>query len=112
MSLESWAQAQLGQLLPLDEDSLQQIVAYSNSQPPEAAANHLKDILGDSDLAAVFITEYASKRAAAAAPASRSQASDVAAHRPASKKKAKAQFNRLPAVRRPEDYGDTSGAYH
>lgn len=53
--LESWALPRLSPLLPpafgsdSDSDSLKQIIAYAADLPPEDAASHLRDLLGEGD---------------------------------------------------------------
>ena len=107
MTSSNWALSQLSQLLPLDEDSIKQVLDYTSTLPKEAAAEHLKDILGDSAKALEFISSYNSRREA---PAPASSASDPP--KPARKpRQKKPPLNKLPPPRRPEDYGNTAGAY-
>ena len=117
MALEKWAIPQLSRLLPLDEESLKEVIAYSASLPKDAAAEHLKNLLGDSAPALEFISTFNTRRQAPAssAPATTSRPQeDLSAgvprpnHRP---KKKKNDFNKLPEVRRPDDYGNVTGAY-
>ncbi|EON68792.1 hypothetical protein W97_08050 [Coniosporium apollinis CBS 100218] len=118
MDLNSWALPQLSRLLPLDEGSLRQIITYTDTLPKNAAAEHLKNLLGDSPQALEFITSFNSRRAAAPdEPSSqqghreqRSDVSEVPRARPRQQKKPN-QFNKLPPARRPEDYGNQSGGY-
>ncbi|MCJ1310364.1 hypothetical protein MMC25_004028 [Agyrium rufum] len=133
----SWATTQLSRLLDLDNDSLKQIIDYSNSISKEAAAEHLKDILGDSPRALEFITSYNARRgdvpgatnknASSQGPTMAAAAASSPAGTPGSgspyasgselpkrtprKKNQKAPLNHLPAPRRPEDYGNVQGAY-
>ncbi len=107
MTSSNWALSQVSQLLPLDEDSIKQVLDYTSTLPKEAAAEHLKDILGDSAKALEFISSYNSRREA---PAPASSASDPP--KPARKpRQKKPPLNKLPPPRRPEDYGNTAGAY-
>ena len=106
-SSAAWAVSQLSQLLPLDEDSIKQVLDYTSTLPKEAAAEHLKDILGDSAKALEFISSYNSRREAPA-PASSASEPPKSARKPRQKKP---PLNRLPPPRRPEDYGNTAGAY-
>ena len=119
MALESWALPQLSRLLPLDEDSLKQIISFTDSLPKDAAADHLKELLGDSPQALEFITSFNSRRkappaAAKAAPQTRDEDAEGTSAVPKPKtrgKKKGSQFNKLPPARRVEDSGPPSGAY-
>lgn len=110
MVSSTWAISRISQILPLDEEVLQQILDYASSLPKLAAAEHLKGILGDSPQALEFISSFNSQREVAddiqaeSAPSS----SDLPTRKP---KKKKAPLNKLPPPRVPEDYGNTSGAY-
>jgi hypothetical protein len=115
MALETWALPQIRRLLPIDDDSLKEVIAYSASLPKDTAAEHLKNLLGDSAQALEFISTFNTRRQAPAtsAPPPRPQEDLTAgvpkpSHR---QKKKKNDFNRLPEVRRPEDYGNVTGAY-
>ena len=46
-SLQDWAVPRLEKLLPLDADSLKQIITYTDTLPKNVAAEHLKNLLGD-----------------------------------------------------------------
>lgn len=49
----------LGQLLPLDPESLQQAVDYAKSlKTPHAAADHFLNLLGESEDAMAFVSEF------------------------------------------------------
>ena len=61
-TLESWAVPRLQQLLPLDEDSLKQIITYTDTLPKDVAAEHLKNMLGDSPQAFEFISTFNMRR--------------------------------------------------
>ncbi|KAK0939563.1 hypothetical protein LTR29_008812 [Friedmanniomyces endolithicus] len=61
-SLETWALPRLQQLLPLDEESLKQVVQYADSLPKDAAAEHLKNLLGDESKALEFISSFNMRR--------------------------------------------------
>ncbi|KAK0282265.1 hypothetical protein LTR35_000672 [Friedmanniomyces endolithicus] len=61
-SLETWALPRLQQLLPLDEESLKQVVQYADSLPKGAAAEHLKNLLGDESKALEFISSFNMRR--------------------------------------------------
>ncbi|KAK9234133.1 hypothetical protein V1525DRAFT_428682 [Lipomyces kononenkoae] len=75
MALEQWALPQLSELLPLDEESLKQIIVYADALPDAKAAEHLQGLLGDSPQALEFITSFNRHRSAAAVAKAR-QASD------------------------------------
>lgn len=118
MVLTSWAVAQLSKILPLDEESLKEIVTYTDTLSKDAAAEHLKNLLGDSPQAFEFIASFNSRRQAPAASSSRpgsgtvtprEDLSEVPKAKPRQKKTSK--FNHLPTPRRPDNYGDTSGGY-
>ncbi|KAF2446760.1 zf-C2HC5-domain-containing protein [Karstenula rhodostoma CBS 690.94] len=113
MALSTWALPQLSKLLPLDEDSLQQIVSYTESLPNREAADHLQNLLGDSPQALEFITSFNNRRRpAASSSTSQLQPSNgpsgVPKGKPRNKKK---PLGKLPPPRQPENYGNTTGAY-
>lgn len=107
MASSVWAQSQLSQLLPLDEDSLQQVLEYTSTLPKEAAAEHLKNLLGDSPKALEFISSYNSRRD----PPTTAHSTSEAPKPNRKSRQKKAPLNKLPPPRKPEDYGNTSGAY-
>ncbi|KAI4129365.1 MAG: hypothetical protein LQ347_003812 [Umbilicaria vellea] len=104
----TWAISQIYRLLPLDEDSVRQIIDYTNTLPKAEAAEHLKNLLGDSPRALEFITSFNSRREAPKPAPAQAPSSEVPNRQP---KKKKAALNKLPPPRRPEDYGNVSGAY-
>lgn len=107
MSSSSWAAFQLSQLLPLDEASLQQILDYTSTLPKDAAAEHLKNLLGDSPKALDFISSYNARRDVPIA------ASSVLEPPKSTRKpqKKKAPLNKLPPPRQVEDLGNMAGVY-
>lgn len=107
MSSPSWAQTQLSQLLPLDKEAVQQVLDYTSSLSKDAAADHLKNLLGDSPRALDFISSYNARRETPSAPRSAPDPS----RSPRKPHQKKPPLNKLPPPRRPEDYGNTSGAY-
>lgn len=121
MASSNWATTQLSHLLPLDEDSLKQIIDYTSALPKDAAAEHLKNFLGDSPKALEFISSFNARRdapttatpAPAPAPASAATPTPTPAPPEGARKprKKKPPLNKLPPPRRPEDYGNTIGAY-
>ena len=118
MSFASWAIPQLARLLPLDDDSLKQIVSYSDTLPKAAAAEHLKDILGDGPQSLEFIASFNSRRPTPpsdrpAPPAVPQTTTDSEAEVPrasARPRKKKAPIH-TPSARRLEDSGDVAGGY-
>lgn len=124
-SLATWAVPRLQQLLPLDEDSLKQIITYADTLPKDAAAEHLKNLLGDSAQSLEFISSFNQRRQRPPnEPSSSQQArsnvgtpragssasgSEVPRAKPRQHKK-KANIHALPA-RQVEGHGDMAGAY-
>ena len=109
MAASNWAVTQISRLLPLDDESLKQIIDYSSNLSKDAAAEHLKNLLGDAPQALEFITAFNSRRNAPALAANSPTQSDVPPRHKTHKQKA--PLNKLPPPRRPEDYGNTTGAY-
>ncbi|KAL3472324.1 putative zinc finger motif, C2HC5-type-domain-containing protein [Aspergillus californicus] len=60
--LIAWALPRLSQILPLDSDSLTQIITYAAALSKEEGADHLKNLLGDSPAALEFISAFNSRR--------------------------------------------------
>ncbi|KAK4635901.1 hypothetical protein CLAFUW4_01575 [Fulvia fulva] len=118
-SIEAWALPRLQQLLPLDDESLKQVIGYADSLSKDAAAEHLKNLLGDDARSLEFISTFNLRRqnAPAQAPgqATGTTSSTAAAATPDTPKRSRPQKKRanihsLPA-RQLEGHGDTSGAY-
>ena len=107
MNSSTWAITQLSNILPLDEDSLRQILNYTSTLPKDAATEHYKNLLGDSPKAYEFISSYNSRRDNPPPPESKVENSKN------SKKstKKKAPLNKLPPLRQVDDHGNTAGAY-
>lgn len=109
-ALLSWGLPRLAQLLPLDEDSLTQILTYAASLSTEDGAEHLKNLLGDSPAAFEFVSSFSSRR-------EQQRSSNNASPRPApptsskKTKKPKAPLHSTGPPRRPENFGDVSGGY-
>ncbi|KAF1925412.1 zf-C2HC5-domain-containing protein [Didymella exigua CBS 183.55] len=114
MSLAAWALPQLSKLLPLDNDSLKQIVEYTESLPNREAADHLQNMLGDSPQALEFITSFNNRRKSKGPAVSAQTApSDDVLEGPKSKPRRKKQTGigkPLPA-RQVQDAGNFAGAY-
>jgi hypothetical protein len=114
MSLAEWALPQLSKLLPLDNDSLKQIIEYTESLANREAADHLQNMLGDSPQALEFITSFNNRRKPKGpiAPAQSAPAnglSEIPKSRPR-KKKQTGIGKPLPA-RQVEGAGNVAGAY-
>lgn len=121
--LTSWALPQLQRLLPIDEQSLEEVVTYSASLSKEAGAEHLKNLLGDSPQALEFISSFNSRRPDTSnansvphrdvAETARFQTASDGGTIPRKRqnKKAKAPLHNAGPVRRPENYGEVTGAY-
>lgn len=114
MSLAEWALPQLSKLLPLDNDSLKQIISYTESLPNREAADHLQNMLGDSPQALEFITSFNNRRKSrgpvvSAQTTPSNDVSGVPKSRPRKKKQA-GVGKPLPA-RQVEDVGNLAGAY-
>ena len=124
-----WARKRLSTLLPLDEDSLSQILTYTSTLSPGEAAEHLKNLLGDSPKALEFISSYNAQRAplSSSRPVDRTGSSGATPERQASPQpphdaidgvprsnrknaKKKAPLHALPS-RQIENHGDISGGY-
>jgi len=89
MALEKWALPQLSKLLPLDNESLRQIISYTETLSKDAGAEHLKNLLGDSAPAIEFITTFNSRRQAPASSSNSRPQPDLSAGVPKSKPKQK-----------------------
>ena len=125
-ALVSWASPRLARLLPLDDQSLGEILQYSASLSKAEGAEHLKDLLGDSPQALEFISSFNARRQDVVPPpqsAPRLEPSSGAAEEtridsdgaPLSKrkgvKKTKAPLHNAGPLRRPDDYGNVAGGY-
>ena len=110
----TWALNQISAILPLDNESLQQVLQYSWTLPKDQAAEHLKNLLGDSPRALEFIVSFNSRRrdtAGASTKSSAARQSSPAKPAPRNGRKKKAPLNQLRPPRQPDDVGDTRGAY-
>ena len=107
--LTAWAAPRLSQLLPLDEESLKQIIDYSASLPKEACAENLKTLLGDSPAALEFIASFNARRGPPPASSTRNEtANDRSKGR---NRKEKKPLHNAGPPRRPDNYGDVGGGY-
>ncbi|KAL8764056.1 MAG: hypothetical protein Q9194_007194, partial [Teloschistes cf. exilis] len=109
MASSSWALTQIAQILPLDEQSLQELLDYSSSLSKDASADHLRSVLGASPKALEFISSFNSRRDV---PKNESGPSASEAAEPSRRSRKKKQpLNKPFNPRRPEDYGNVAGAY-
>lgn len=112
MDLSTWALPQLSKLLPLDEESLKQIISYTETLSNKDAADHLQNLLGDSPLALEFITSFNNRRKREAPVSGQIEPSSVISEVPKAKPRPKKKgLSKLPPPRQPENYGDTAGGY-
>ncbi|KAL8998766.1 MAG: hypothetical protein Q9169_002216 [Polycauliona sp. 2 TL-2023] len=109
MASSPWAISQISQILPLDEESLQEILDYSSTLPKEDSAEHLRNLLGTSPKALDFISSFNARRDAPQ-PQSKSPTPDIpeTSKRPRKKKQ---PLNKPFNPRQPDDYGNTGGGY-
>jgi len=110
--LSAWAAPRLSQLLPLDPESLSQVIDYAASLSSEACAEHLKNLLGDSPAALEFISSFNARREPHR-PVQTPPTQSRDATRPAGAKKGKkkAPLHSAGPPRRPDNYGDVGGGY-
>ncbi|KAF2848880.1 C2HC5 finger protein-like protein [Plenodomus tracheiphilus IPT5] len=112
MDLSTWALPQLSKLLPLDDESLKEVITYTQSLPNREAADHLRNLLGDSPQALEFIASFNNRRPKNSSGSNRSNTNNDLSEVPKAKpRKKKPGLGKLPPQRRPEDYGNVSGAY-
>ena len=111
MASSTWATTQLSHLLPLDQDSLKQVIDYTSALPKDTAAEHLKNLLGDSPRALEFISSFNARREdpTTVTPAQLPAPGPPEGARKSRKKKP--PLNKLPPPRQPDNYGNTLGAY-
>lgn len=112
-SLTAWATPRLSQLLPLDEESLKQIIEYSAGLSKEGCADNLKNLLGDSPAALEFITAFNARRDnPQPKPATQNATSSETNNRTKGKnKKEKKPLHNAGPPRRPDNYGNVGGGY-
>jgi hypothetical protein len=109
--LQSWALPRLQLLLPLDDESLKEVIAYSSTLSKDAAGEHLKNLLGDSPQALEFISSFNSRRGNGKPYTSTVGETGVPKPQKKGTKKAKAPLHAPGPARRPEGYGDVGGGY-
>ena len=127
-SSSSWAHSRLSTILPLDPDSISEILTYTSTLTKPEAAEHLKNLLGDTPQALEFISTYNSRRQDSPSndPAAREAASagegggirlssnadrQNGPEKHNKQRKKKPGLGKLPQPRQIEDAGDTRGAY-
>jgi hypothetical protein len=111
MELLTWGLPQLSKLLPLDDDSLKQIISYTETLSNDEAAEHLQNLLGDSPKALEFITSFNNRRRNHSSTQKNSvdDISEVPKAKP--RKKKAGGLGKLPPPRRVDDVGNVSGGY-
>uniref|UniRef100_A0A093V9B6 Uncharacterized protein C1A6.01c n=1 Tax=Talaromyces marneffei PM1 TaxID=1077442 RepID=A0A093V9B6_TALMA len=119
--LVAWALPKLSNFLPLDEESLKQIITYSAGLSREESAEHLKNLLGDAPPVLEFISSFNSRRtdsgistpqSGTSTPRTAREDSGPAERNQAKKnKRTKAPLHNAGPPRRPENYGNVSGGY-
>ncbi|KAI9368863.1 C2HC5 finger protein [Aspergillus egyptiacus] len=114
-SLISWAIPRLADILPLDSESLTQILTYAADLSKEEGAEHLKNLLGDSPAAFEFISAFNSRRedptATPTRPPAPAQTSSPGPGPGRKNKKTKPPLHSAGPPRRPEDFGNVAGGY-
>ena len=115
--LMTWALPRLQRLLPIDDESLREVISYTASLTKEASVDHLKNMLGDSEQTFEFIAGFNSRRPDMKSDKQKIDTGagsdrDSAVPRHTKKQtKAKAPLHNAGPVRRPEGYGDVTGGY-
>ncbi|KAL8919462.1 MAG: hypothetical protein Q9208_006747 [Pyrenodesmia sp. 3 TL-2023] len=111
MASSTWALSQLSHILPLDEQSLQDILHYTSTLSKDASAEHLRNLLGTSPKALEFISSYNSRREAPKADESRPSTPEASEAPRKQPRKKKQPLNKPFNPRQPDDYGNTAGGY-
>ncbi|KAL1957252.1 hypothetical protein VTO42DRAFT_6158 [Malbranchea cinnamomea] len=123
-SLEAWALPRLQSLLPLDTDSLKQIITYTAQLSPDESASHLRNLLGE-DLPGVleFIAGFNSRRprpsttttttTSVGGQTARQDNGERSSRttKEAKKQKGDGSLRASDSQRRPDGHGDVSGGY-
>ncbi|KAL8769003.1 MAG: hypothetical protein Q9209_004920 [Squamulea sp. 1 TL-2023] len=109
MPSTSWAISQISQILPLDEQSLQEILDYTSTLSKDASAEHLKNLLGTSPKALEFISSFNARRETPKPQSTQSTTEIPEASKTPRKKKQ--PLNKPFNPRQPQDYGNTGGGY-
>ena len=119
MSQSTWALGPLQKLLPIDDDSLLQILDYSSKLSKPAAADHLKNLLGDSPAALDLINSFNARRepvrveshSVGTEDSAREDGPPPPVPKARQKKKKAPDFKRPLAPRQVEGHGDIAGGY-
>ncbi|KAL4963916.1 C2HC5-type zinc finger protein [Aspergillus stella-maris] len=115
----------LADILPLDNESLTQVLTYAGSLSKEEGAEHLKNLLGDSPAAFEFISAFNAQRsdptATSTSTASRPSPSQMPSPGPGGSnarrnnnnrgKKSKLPLYSAGPPRQPEGFGNVTGGY-
>ena len=110
--IEDWAVPALSRVLPLDNNSLKELVDYTLSLPPYEAAEHLKELIGDSEYALDLISSFNQRRRFDEAVIRQNNQDIPEVPKVKPKKKVNEKNNyKLPSVRLPGNYGGSSGGY-
>ncbi|KAK5064736.1 hypothetical protein LTR84_000570 [Exophiala bonariae] len=126
--LQLWALPRLQRLLPIDDESLKEIITYTSTLGKESGAEHLKNLLGDSPPALEFISSFNSRRPdiatsssggnrrskSPAQPSRSSPAGDetgVPSVKKRQSKRSKPPLHSAGPARTPEGYGNVGGGY-
>ncbi|KAL8716199.1 MAG: hypothetical protein Q9220_000104 [cf. Caloplaca sp. 1 TL-2023] len=109
MASSTWALSQISRILPLDEQSLQEVLDYSFTLSKDASAEHLRNLLGTSPQALEFISSFNSRRETPKSE-SRSSTPEIA-ERSMKPRKKKQPLNKPFNPRQPDDYGNIAGGY-
>ena len=123
--LATWALPRLSRLLPIDDESLKELIIYTASLSRESGAEHLKNLLGDSAQALEFISTFNSRRpditptpalvaiSQNPQPVGSLDGTDaVQSPRKRGPRKVKAPLHSAGPARQPENYGDVTGGYY
>ena len=123
-SSTSWAHTHLSALLPLDPESISQILTYTSTLPKPAAAEHLKNLLGDTPQALEFISSYNARRegnpldvvqngieTTMEDSGAREEGPEDAPQKARKQRKKQPGLGKLPPPRQVEGAGNTQGAY-
>lgn len=114
--LKTWALPRIKRLLPLDDESLIELLSHNVPLPKQQGAEHLSGMLGDSPAALEFISSFNSRRSdpvlspRPASPAV-SDNNGVPRSRRQQQKKPRSSLHNAGPARRPEGYGDVAGGY-
>lgn len=95
----------------MDNESLKEVITYTLSLPNPEAADHLQNLLGSSPQALEFITSFNNRRPKTSAGPHQSTFNQLSEVPRVKARKKKPALGKLPPPRRPEDYGNVSGAY-